>query len=90
MQKLQRKAGQLLKRTADDAEVALLMKEFDEGDNMLKIVRPLPFDFFRAAFVEVFVLIDALLRSDNRSHQAISRLLDGTSSNRLGHGNRFR
>ena len=40
MQKLQRKAGQLLKRSADDAEVALLMKEFDEGDNMLKIVRP--------------------------------------------------
>jgi hypothetical protein len=39
MQKLQRKAGLLLKRSADDAEVALLLKELDEGDRILKIVR---------------------------------------------------
>jgi hypothetical protein len=39
MQKLQRQAGRLLNRTADDAQVALLMKDFDEGDRMLKIVR---------------------------------------------------
>jgi hypothetical protein len=39
MQKLQRQAGRLLNRTADDAQVALLMKDFDEGDRMLKTVR---------------------------------------------------
>lgn len=42
MQKLQRKVGRLLPRSADDAEVALSLKDFDEGDRMLKIVWPHP------------------------------------------------
>ena len=40
---LQRKAGKLLSRSADDAQVALLMKDFDEGDKLLKIVPTLLF-----------------------------------------------
>jgi hypothetical protein len=38
MQKLQRSAGKLLKRTPDDAEVGQLLRQFDEADNQLKIV----------------------------------------------------
>jgi hypothetical protein len=40
MQKLQRSAGKLLKRTVDDAEVGTLLKEFDETDFQLKNVSP--------------------------------------------------
>lgn len=39
MQKLQRKVGLLLPRTADDAQVGLLLKDFDDGDRILKTVR---------------------------------------------------
>jgi len=38
MQKLQRKAGLLLPRSADDAQVGLLLNDFNEGDKMLKVV----------------------------------------------------
>jgi hypothetical protein len=39
MQKLQRKMGGFLPRSADDAQVSVLLKEFEEGDKLLKIVR---------------------------------------------------
>jgi hypothetical protein len=52
MQMLQRKAGKLLSRSADDAQVALLMKDFDEGDKLLQIVPSLPSPFFLNALVE--------------------------------------
>jgi hypothetical protein len=38
MQRLQRKAGKLLHRTADDAEVGTLLADFEDGDRALKIV----------------------------------------------------
>ena len=42
MQKLQRKMGGMLPRSADDAQVSVLLKEFEEGDKLLKIVRLAP------------------------------------------------
>jgi len=39
MQKLQRKMGGFLPRSDDDAQVGVLVKEFEEGDKLLKIVR---------------------------------------------------
>jgi hypothetical protein len=38
MQKLQRKMGGFLPRSADDAQVSVLLKEFEDGDQLLKIV----------------------------------------------------
>ncbi|KAF2674693.1 SH3 domain-containing protein [Microthyrium microscopicum] len=38
MQKLQRKAGLLLHRSADDAQVSLLLKDFEDGDKILKSI----------------------------------------------------
>jgi hypothetical protein len=67
MQKLQRKAGLLLKRSADDAEVALLLKELDEGDRILKIVRYyLLFSFGSdLEVVYIYALIYVMCYSDN-------------------------
>jgi len=42
MQRLQRKAGLFLPRTADDAQVGLLLKDFDDGDKILKTVYSSP------------------------------------------------
>ena len=39
MQRLQRKAGQLLHRSPDDAEVGLLLADFENGDKLLTTVR---------------------------------------------------
>jgi hypothetical protein len=38
MQRLQRKAGQLLHRSPDDAEVGLLLTDFENGDKLLTTV----------------------------------------------------
>src|ERR1700712_5437087 len=38
MQRLQRKAGQLLHRSPDDAEVGLLLIDFENGDKLLTAV----------------------------------------------------
>jgi hypothetical protein len=38
MQRLQRQAGKLLHRSADDADVGALLKEFEECDRALKTV----------------------------------------------------
>lgn len=38
MQRVQRKFGKLLPRTADESQVALLLKDFDDADKMLERV----------------------------------------------------
>lgn len=40
MQSVQRRFGKLLPRTADESQVAVLLKDFDEADKMLaKVLR---------------------------------------------------
>lgn len=69
----------MLHRSADDAEVALLMKDFDEGDRMLKIVSIVP------PIVEVIKSSHSLI--DNRGRKSISHSLDRACPERIGHGN---
>jgi hypothetical protein len=38
MQRMQRQFGKLLPRTADDAQVGMLIKDFEEADQMLDTV----------------------------------------------------
>lgn len=40
MQSMQRKIGRLKKRSDDDNDVAVLLKDFDEADKLLGRVRP--------------------------------------------------
>jgi len=42
MQSVQRRFGKLLPRTADEAQVGVLLKDFDDADKMLAKV-PLPY-----------------------------------------------
>ena len=39
MQSMQRRFGKLLPRSADESQVAILLKDFDEADRMLQRVR---------------------------------------------------
>ena len=39
MQSMQRRFGKLLPRTADESQVAVLLKDFDDADKMLAKVR---------------------------------------------------
>lgn len=41
MQSMQRRFGKLLPRTADESQVAVLLKDFDDADKMLAKVRDL-------------------------------------------------
>lgn len=44
MQSVQRQFGKFMKRSADDSQVAVLLKDFDEADKLLSRVRQyLPF-----------------------------------------------
>ena len=47
MQSVQRRFGKLLPRTADESQVAVLLKDFDDADRMLgKVLPSLSFVFF--------------------------------------------
>lgn len=39
MQSMQRRFGKLLPRTADESQVSVLLKDFDDADKMLAKVR---------------------------------------------------
>lgn len=46
MQSVQRRFGKLLPRTADESQVAVLLKDFEDADKMLAKVAPVELRYF--------------------------------------------
>lgn len=67
MQSVQRRFGKLLPRTADEAQVGVLLKDFDDADKMLAKV-PLPYPDVDTGEVPLL----------NRSSSLTPRRLGGT------------
>lgn len=44
MQSVQRHFGKYMKRTADEKQVSVLLKDFEEADHLLTRVRPLMYE----------------------------------------------
>lgn len=66
MQSLQRKFGQMTtKSSADDSQVAILMKDFEDADTLLTKVG-----------ISVSVMTRQLTRSDHPVHQSLARCLE--------------
>ena len=72
MQSVQRRFGKFLPRTADESQVAVLLKDFDDADKMLSKVDLIP--TFKAQLLITFT-------SDHRCVESLARFLERHTRN---------
>ena len=69
---MQRTFGKFLPRTADESQVAVLLKEFDDADKMLSKVGQQSLHYLG----NWDLLIEGLFTTASRCHQSLARLLE--------------
>lgn len=68
MQSVQRHFGKYMKRTADESQVSVLLKDFDDADKMLTRV----WDPFSTRKTAIIVFVANGVVTDNRCFQSLA------------------